>query len=91
MGRLIDADKLIQCLRNDPLFENIEQFGVTGVIGAQRTVDAVPVVRCIDCKHFDCDKVYGVVIPGTEFCDLTQDERIAWNDYCSRGEYKWQD
>lgn len=41
--RLIDADKLIRCLRNDPLFKFIEQFGVTGVIDAQPTVDAVPV------------------------------------------------
>jgi len=42
-GRLIEADKLIQRLRNDPLFESIEQFGVIGVIEAEPTVDAIPV------------------------------------------------
>lgn len=42
-GRLIDADTLIDCLRNDPLFGNIDQFGVIGVIEAQPTVDAEPV------------------------------------------------
>ncbi len=39
-GRLIDADALIKRLRNDPLFENIDQFGVLGVIEAEPTVDA---------------------------------------------------
>lgn len=41
--RLIDADELVVCLRNDPLFDLVERYGITGVIEAQQTVDAVPV------------------------------------------------
>jgi hypothetical protein len=40
MTRLIDADALIEHLRDDPLYEFIEQFGVIGVIEAEITVDA---------------------------------------------------
>ena len=49
--RLIDADALIDHLRKDPLFCCVEQYGITGVIEAAPTIDAVPVVRCKDCKH----------------------------------------
>ena len=42
-GRLIDVGELIDRLRNDPLFENIDQFGVIGVIDAEPTIDAIPV------------------------------------------------
>ena len=66
MTRLIDADELVACLRNDPLFDLVERYGITGVIEAQPTVDAVPVrhgkwmlyydieqgraLRCSECK-----------------------------------------
>lgn len=85
MVRLIDADALIERLRDDPLYEFIEQYGVTGVIKAEPKVDAVPVVRCRHCKYCDYDTAYGVIIPGTEFCTLTQDYCIDENDFCSRG------
>ena len=41
--RLIDAEALVACLQNDPLFDLVERYGITGVIEAQPTVDAVPV------------------------------------------------
>lgn len=41
--RLIDADALIAHLKKDPLFGLVEQYGISGVIEAQPTVDAVPV------------------------------------------------
>lgn len=40
--RLIDADELISNLKKDPLFELVEQYGISGVIEAQPTVHAVP-------------------------------------------------
>lgn len=41
--RLIDADALIEHLKNDPLFDLVEQYGLTGVIEAEITIDAEPV------------------------------------------------
>ena len=75
--RLIDANALIKEANAD---------GAYGYIDAKQiadapTVDAVEVVRCLDCKHLmfsdcygECDKGYmGVVRP---------------DDFCSRGERK---
>lgn len=41
--RLIDADALLRRMRMDPLFSIVEQYGVSGVIDAEPTVDAIPV------------------------------------------------
>lgn len=46
------------------------------------TVDAVPVVRCRDCKHLWCD------LAGL-FCSCGQGLRNIYNDtFCSYGERK---
>ena len=54
--RLIDADALVAEFHRLTLGENslIERFfadGVYAVIDCASTVDAVPVVRCKDCKY----------------------------------------
>ena len=41
--RLIDADALLNRMQKDPLFDLVERYGVSGVIDAEPTVDAVPV------------------------------------------------
>lgn len=41
--RLIDADALMNKMQKDPLFDLVERYGVSGVINAEPTVDAVPV------------------------------------------------
>lgn len=51
--KLIDGDALIERMKKDPLFPLVERYGVTGVIEAEPTVDAEPVVRCKDCRWFD--------------------------------------
>lgn len=61
--QLIDANKAQAVLVNmaEHLQEagNPEMAGAVGyaaeVIGKQHTVDAVEVVRCMDCKHFGTD------------------------------------
>lgn len=46
--RLIDADALVEAIKDYP-------YGFRGMIvcdiAKQPTIDAVPVVRCKDCKH----------------------------------------
>lgn len=58
--RLIDADALLNKMQEDPLFDLVERYGVSGVINAEPTVDAVPVrhgkwkvtpvyIKCSEC------------------------------------------
>lgn len=41
--RLIDKDALLKRMQNDPLFDLVERYGVSGVIKAEPTVDAIPI------------------------------------------------
>ena len=43
MVRLIDADALLKRMQNDPLFDLVERYGVSGVINTEPTVDAIPI------------------------------------------------
>lgn len=47
MKGLIDATKLIECKFKNP----ISYAAFCNLVKRQPTVDAVPVVRCKDCKH----------------------------------------
>ena len=88
--RLIDADalktKAIRCetfkLYDAPVF--LKAVG-TKEIDKAPTVDAVPVVRCRDCKHWHKDTVFcGYMSYGEA------SERVNWyaDDFCSYGERK---
>lgn len=44
----------------------------------------IELIRCKDCKYFYKDTIYGITIPGTEFCIFTMNNRIEENDFCSR-------
>ena len=90
--RLIDADKLIEVIDEIDWFSFYKGFIVNGAeceekalykavdiiaaVDTAPTVDAVPVVRCRDCKHyhdfethFDCSHPYGMDCVGrTDFC-----------------------
>ena len=41
--RLIDVDALLKRMQEDPLFDLVERYGVSGVINAEPTVDAIPI------------------------------------------------
>lgn len=49
--RTIDADKLVDMLYDNEFAALCPLDEVSGVVDACPTVDAVPVVRCKDCKH----------------------------------------
>lgn len=51
MARLIDADALRKKAQYSNRFESDEQIVFLDDIDAAPTVDAVPVVRCWQCKH----------------------------------------
>ena len=88
--RLIDGDLLMKTVFNDVVLVDGEVKGV-GLILAETvdkapTIDAVPVVRCRECKHYEmgvCLKIY----------DDGAASRYAWQErkpdnFCSYGERK---
>lgn len=89
--RLIDADAFLQkcdkiikeenenpvCVSWSFAYDNVKDE-----INEQPTVDAVPVVRCKDCKHYDdglCWKYMGIF------------DAVFEMDFCSRGERRSND
>lgn len=88
--RLIDADALIEYidvghLRN-PLELCFSERAVVDMLERRPTVDAVPVVRCKDCKHCLLD------LSGREghLCMYKRksllNARVKRDDFCSWGE-----
>ena len=92
--RLIDANALWE--GEFPEAETEYQMGwndaLCGAMMAMRTVDAVEVVRCKDCKH--CQTASW----GERFCARKQDDgvyvemsNLSEDDFCSYGERKDKD
>lgn len=85
--RPIDADKVmkeIARIGGHNLCE-WETIGVKALIDRQPTIDAVPVVRCIDCKHWG-GVTYGFVC--RRFSGIETKACMGYDDYCSYGERK---
>ena len=80
--RLIDADALMYAVDGNPLTTDSLKEYVRSTVKAQPTVDAVPVVRCKDCKWY-ADKYDGY----HSECDLFK-MSFEPADYCSRAERK---
>ncbi len=79
--RLIDADTLIQKKRKGTI-GNISGDFVAGFdIDTSPTIDAVPVVRCRECKYHK----------PIDYC--TKHKQTGWfdDDFCSRGQSKEAD
>ena len=84
--RLIDVDKLVDMLYDNEFASLCPLDEVSGVIDACPTVDAVPVVRCKECKHYDmgvCLKIYS---DGNVHSAAWQKRKPE--DFCSYGERK---
>lgn len=80
MLRLIDADKVIQC----DVFGGLSDFAqdcrnaVIELLSIQPTINAVPVVRCRECKEYKLKS-------GSWWCVLHM-VRMHDDDFCSYGE-----
>ena len=97
--RLIDADALVKDLelmaKYQPEHKQSTILGVCATIRAKPTIDAVPVVRCKDCKHFmeftetfrERIKFDGSCRLLVGFTDCDREIR-KYTDYCSNGEHK---
>ena len=74
--RPIDADALKEGLKEKMYGHPFERIFLSSVVDSAHTIDAVPVVRCRECKHLG-------------FCgDATNLEVMGFYGYCSRGERK---
>lgn len=51
------------------------------------TVDAVPVVRCRECKHRKYDDIFGMIWCNRDSCT----KRVKPDDFCSYGEKEGAD
>ena len=80
MTRLIDADKIeytsIAHLASYPIAPSPCDTVMRAEISAMPTVDAVPVIRCKDCKWWN----------GYSSCIRTASDDFDEDDYCSLGE-----
>lgn len=95
--RLIDADALIVKFKDD--LESLQEFafqlatiGAINTVKHQSTVDAVPVIRCKDCKRLGVANMkdkYGQPSP-IPCCRRNGHIRLGIkpDDYCSRAERK---
>ena len=79
-GRLIDAGKAKLALDWN-LVGNTADVACR-IIDSVPTVDAVPVVRCKDCKHLVAVNVKGKGIPTCRISGM----EVAPAEFCSRGE-----
>lgn len=88
MTRLIDADALMEILVHrsysvTDYWNNRDAgmflYGIEQAVNEQPTVDAVPVVRCKDCKWYEFDRKM--------HCGLPHGVRSK-DDYCSDAERK---
>ena len=92
MTRYIDADALRDKLQNEidkgiPPYDDVMgaiRCGVRlarNIVEDEPTVDAVPVIRCKDCKHWACDD-------SESYCDELGIFNTGMNSYCSYAKRK---
>lgn len=85
MGRLIDADRALEIVRDQGIaHQNAYHLTnyATLILREAPTVDAVPVVRCRECKYHEDTSVTEY-----EHCCLLS-KTVRYNDFCSYGERK---
>jgi hypothetical protein len=88
--RLIDADYALAALmlgeaQSGGLFET-DSSCMQDFLKALPTIDAVPVVRCKDCKHYELDACLKIYQDGNVSNDAWQERKPT--DFCSYGERK---
>lgn len=79
--RLKDADTLIESIEQCKGKNSIYAQFVRAYIKDAPTIDAVPVVRCKDCKFYDTPKNFK-----KPYCMRGAYVKVNADDYCSKGE-----
>ena len=85
MPRLIDAD---EAKRNcERICDPYAVMAAKAQIDSTETMDAVPVVRCRECKHRKYDDIFGMIWCNRDSCT----KRVKPDDFCSYGEKEGAD
>lgn len=83
--RLIDADTLnyvrVRIAHEDGTIGGYNAVVPSSEIKNAPTIDAVPVIRCKDCKHWQCDDY-------ESYCDELGIFNTDMNSYCSYAKRK---
>ena len=91
MARLIDADRSIEIVRNQaiahPHAYHLTNYA-TRILQEAPTVDAVPIVRCKDCKHYKPQKKSAHWENRANYCNRIVTIKVQPDDFCSYGERK---
>ena len=82
--RLIDADELIYMTLGEDT-EKPFRFVPTEFIEDAPTIDAVPVIRCKECKHCNREIALG---EWEGSCRYWNTHSVMLNDFCSRAKRK---
>ena len=84
--RLIDADALKKkiCQRYPHFIDRLALSEVFGAIKNAPSIDAVPVIRCKECKY-RCETEDGEYNPEDIVCTYWMSDGLNENDYCSAG------
>ena len=90
--RLIDADALgldinRKAHENFPANRNLTLYAES-LLAHAPTIDAVPVVRCKDCKHYKPPKVSAHYVNHTQYCTRVVTMKVSPDSFCSYGERK---
>lgn len=90
--RLIDSDALVQQIRQQIDPHNLSAVMAAGAffgeVNKSPTVDAVPVVRCRDCVHYNT----AMCAEGFGWCERNGDGHPSQDEfYCADGERREAD
>lgn len=91
MTRLIDADALIKRMPSAMDMQDVYlpiHFKEL-LIDDAPTVDAVPVIRCKDCKHAEREEDGDIMCTFWDFCECNH--HVLANGYCDRAERRKDD
>ena len=89
MSRLIDADKALETVHNQgithPSAYHLTNYA-TLILQEAPTIDAIPVIRCRDCKYFSIDQYSKTIYCANDNVYGFPNQKP--DDFCSRGERK---
>ena len=88
--RLIDADALVEKTDDRYTLHEIgrrERDDIVDAIEYAPTIDAVEVVRCGKCRHYQGNHD----VQGCAPCDFWGIGAVMWDDFCGRGEVEGEE
>lgn len=90
--RLGDLDVLKAQLNKLPMMSNWGEAFIPRLIDEQPTIDAVPVVRCGQCKHSReldrSDPYENSFVDGCVWCMMGRGDGVAKDQFCDEGQRK---